>query len=607
LSEEDRSSGFPTWLAYIDSMLPATSLFVVHGNIRDLHLIPSDDGDGVQPMRSRSAIRTMLAKSGLSTVLYYSALHGLMAVQGSDDAVAKSVLGSHASDLGKTPSLEILADIAWQVSESSDQPVALIVDYLSQSSNDQADLDSKALYLRLLRIANEGVAHLHANSPRRLLRNPIFLLVDHPGDLPAWLLSGDGIRQVPVPVPDLPERKRAIAALLPLIYQGSAEPEDQAREVFIDRFTDATNGLTLRALNEIVQVRADAEISPDHIEDAARRYRVGVVKDVWREPDLVGRVRTGQARLEDQIKGQERAIRHSLDILIRSVTGMTAAHRRERGGGPRGVMFFAGPTGVGKTELTKAITKLLFGDESAFIRFDMSEFAQEQSEARLIGSPPGYVNHDQGGELTNAVRAKPFSVLLFDEFEKAHPRIFDKFLQILSDGRLTDGSGDTVFFSEALIVFTSNLGVGTEGTSEEDARNNHGAFEASVLRNVREAFTDGLKRPELLGRIGDNIVVFDYITPDIAREIADGYVTNVLDRVAREEGVTLTLPDDIRSKVLERSITDLSLGARGVGNFLETTFVNPLARAIFGIERGSSHNVSGVDVDAHGVVTVVLS
>ena len=140
-----------------------------------------------------------------------------------------------------------------------------------------------------------------------------------------------------------------------------------------------------------------------------------------------------------------------LDIIKRAVMGVGAPRR---GGRPRGVAFLAGPTGVGKTELAKTITSLLFGDESAYIRFDMSEFSAEHSDQRLIGAPPGYLGYDVGGGLTNAIREKPFSLLLFDEIEKAHPRILDKFLQILDDGVLTSGRGDRVYFSEALIVFT---------------------------------------------------------------------------------------------------------------------------------------------------------
>jgi ATP-dependent Clp protease ATP-binding subunit ClpA len=148
-----------------------------------------------------------------------------------------------------------------------------------------------------------------------------------------------------------------------------------------------------------------------------------------------------------------------LDILKRTSIGLTGAQSRGLSARPRGVLFFAGPTGVGKTEMAKSIAEIVFGDESAYLRFDMSEFSAEHSGDRLIGAPPGYVGYDQGGELTNAMREQPFRVVLFDEIEKAHNRILDKFLQVLEDGRLTDGRGDTVYFSESLIIFTSNAGV----------------------------------------------------------------------------------------------------------------------------------------------------
>ena len=175
---------------------------------------------------------------------------------------------------------------------------------------------------------------------------------------------------------------------------------------------------------------------------------------------------------------------------------------------------------------------MIFGDEQAYRRFDMSEFSLEQSEARLIGSPPGYVGHDAGGELVNAVRERPFSVLLFDEIEKAHPRILDKFLQILEDGRLTDGRGETVHFSEAVIIFTSNLGI--YGENDSGARTQHvkpGApaaeVEAVVRRAIEDHFRYRLERPEILNRIGDNIVVFNFIDEAAAHEIYDLMLKNV--------------------------------------------------------------------------------
>jgi len=129
---------------------------------------------------------------------------------------------------------------------------------------------------------------------------------------------------------------------------------------------------------------------------------------------------------------------------------------------PRGILFLAGPTGTGKTEIVKAIAEALFEDEKTLIRFDMSEYTAEHSDQKLFGAPPGYVGYDNGGQLTNAVKNNPFSILLFDEIEKAHPNIMDKFLQILEDGRMTDGQGNTVYFSETLIFFTSNVGISRE-------------------------------------------------------------------------------------------------------------------------------------------------
>lgn len=268
------------------------------------------------------------------------------------------------------------------------------------------------------------------------------------------------------------------------------------------------------------------------------------------------------------------------------MTGLTGAQTAATSSRPRGVLFFAGPTGVGKTELARALTALIFGDERAYIRFDMSEFAAEHADARLLGAPPGYVGYDAGGELTNAVKAKPFSVVLFDEIEKAHPRILDKFLQILEDGRLTDGRGDTVYFSEAILIFTSNLGITVrDESSERRLLVQPGEAYEQVERKVRAAIADYFKftlgRPEILNRIGDNIVVFDFIQPAVAERIFAGMLDNIARRVAEEHDLALHLSAAARQQLLEWCTQDLSDGGRGIGNRLETTFVNPLARALF--------------------------
>ncbi len=271
-----------------------------------------------------------------------------------------------------------------------------------------------------------------------------------------------------------------------------------------------------------------------------------------------------------------------LDIIKRAMTGIGAT---KRGGRPRGVAFLAGPTGVGKTELAKSITSLLFGDESAYIRFDMSEFSAEHADQRLIGTPPGYVGYDVGGELTNAVREKPFSVILFDEVEKAHPRILDKFLQILDDGMLTSGRGDRVYFSEAFIIFTSKSGIYRVDASGERVPNvSPDETSTDVARKVRTEidrhFKAALNRPEILNRIGENIIVFNFIRSEIAREIFSGMMSTVLENAART-GIHVELAPGVQDQLASLCLSDLSNGGRGIRNQVETHLVNPLSRALF--------------------------
>jgi ATP-dependent Clp protease ATP-binding subunit ClpA len=264
---------------------------------------------------------------------------------------------------------------------------------------------------------------------------------------------------------------------------------------------------------------------------------------------------------------------------------------------------------VGKTELAKTITSLLFGDEAAYIRFDMSEFSAEHSDQRLIGAPPGYVGYDVGGELTNAIRQKPFSVVLFDEIEKAHPRILDKFLQVLDDGVLTSGRGERVYFSEALIVFTSNLGiyrVTPDGDRVPNVTPTDGleVVREKVRAEIDRHFKLELGRPEILNRIGENIIVFDFIRSEVAEEIFASMVDGILDNVRATQQVEVLLSGDARNELQALCLGDLSNGGRGVRNQLETRFVNPLARTLFDAEAASGSRVEILHVQ-YGATTTL--
>ncbi|MEW6020121.1 MAG: AAA family ATPase, partial [Pseudomonadota bacterium] len=347
-------------------------------------------------------------------------------------------------------------------------------------------------------------------------------------------------------------------------------------------------------LNAICQLARSEGVPVAEIGEAVRRYKLGVTEDAWRKVERE-RVRGGAEFVSRRVLGQDHAVTHMLDIVKRAVTGVSGSRR---GGRPRGVAFLAGPTGVGKTELAKTVTELLFGDESAYIRFDMSEFSAEHADQRLIGAPPGYVGYDVGGELTNAIREKPFSVVLFDEIEKAHPRILDKFLQVLDDGVLTSGRGDRVYFSESLIIFTSNLGIYAqdatgERTANVSAEDPFADIQVKVRAEIERHFKLVLGRPEILNRIGDNIIVFDFIRPDIATRIFDQMLAGVL-KNAEEAGYRVTTSEAARAALEALCVADLSNGGRGIRNKIETHLINPLARALFEHDEAGPFEIRSV-------------
>nr|WP_251360175.1 AAA family ATPase [Kangiella sp. TOML190] len=283
---------------------------------------------------------------------------------------------------------------------------------------------------------------------------------------------------------------------------------------------------------------------------------------------------------------------------------------QKEGGRPRGVVFLAGPTGVGKTELAKTVTSLLFGDENAYVRFDMSEFSAEHSDQRLIGAPPGYVGYDVGGELTNAVREKPFSVVLFDEIEKAHPRILDKFLQILDDGILTSGRGDKVYFSETFIIFTSNLGIfklESDGSRVPNVTQDDDfpKVQSAVKNEIENHFKLILNRPEILNRIGENVIVFDFIRKNVGEEIFESMMDSIISALMENQKIDLSLNEAVKNKLKEACIKDLSHGGRGIRNMIEANFVNPLSRALFDMDASANDKFKISDfviVDSTSVV-----
>jgi ATP-dependent Clp protease ATP-binding subunit ClpA len=269
--------------------------------------------------------------------------------------------------------------------------------------------------------------------------------------------------------------------------------------------------------------------------------------------------------LHQRVKGQDEAVAVVSEAIRRSRAGLSDPHR------PIGSFIFLGPTGVGKTELARALAQFLFDDEAAMVRLDMSEYMEKHSVARMIGAPPGYVGYEEGGQLTEAVRRRPYRVVLLDEIEKAHPEVFNILLQILEDGRLTDSAGRTVDFTNTVIILTSNIGshlmASLGGAPEEFQR-----IKTQVLEELKRFF-----RPELLDRI-DEVVVFH----PLGREEMGQIVELFIERVRKEldaRGIHLQVEEAVKRLLVENGF-DPVFGARPMRRAVQKLLENPLSSSI---------------------------
>ena len=576
------------WLIDLERLLPIRSQFVISGSIHDSFLVPLATGPALVPL-IRAVWETLKPKD-FRFLLVYDPADGLRVYPDELEhrEQVEKLFDLKLKTSSQMVSLETLTNIMKNLVALREARCALVVDFASRITR-QADHLAEGehrFFVAAEKLALNAAPIVPTEGGGKPLYNPVLWLLNRAQDLPSWFtLDSERVASLIIGKPDH-EMRQATALQLAPLYAGYAEATAPAREKFVKRFADGTDGMTLTALSDITELADRSALSMGDIDDAVRCYKVGALDNPWRKDYLREKIRNAQSFIEDRVKGQHPAVVKTLDILKRSVMGMTGAQARSSGSRPRGVLFFCGPTGVGKTELAKTLTQLVFGDDKAYLRYDMSEFAEEHTSARLLGAPPGYIGFDAGGELTNAVREKPFSVVLFDEIEKAHPRILDKFLQILEDGRLTDGRGDTAYFSETILVFTSNLGIFVE--DKQGNRIQHvkpGDSYETVEKNVREEignyFKFKLSRPELLNRIGDNIVVFNFITPDVAGIIFDGMLKNVARRLHEEFKLQLSITPQTHEQLLKRCTHDLSNGGRGIGNQLESAFINPLSRAMF--------------------------
>lgn len=598
----DRTLADPVWVDELHTGLTRRSHFVISGNVRDIYPHQQSPGE-VQFLTLQQVLWRVAREKGFAALLTYSPNAGLE-LHPECDGSAQDPISKAGIVLGQPlKSGAELAEMHRKLTTMVGFSAAVVFDYAAHLFDNQ-DHDITAVLIEADQEARRTLGQGGDHRPS----SATLWIVDRPGDLPEWFTKGnDSLREIVVELPNLEDRYAFAETLIDHFADGSRLDEGASAE-FLEQFALRADGMTLVGMRNVAFLSSDENLTCSQIDEAIRIDRLGTRRNPWKSPVMRARMMRAEEIITRRIKGQKHAIAKSLDILTRSIAGLSGAQTSSRLSRPRGVMFLVGPTGTGKTELAKAVTELLFGDDTACHRFDMSEFMEENSIGRLIGAPPGHPGHERGGELVNAMHRRPFSVVLFDEVEKAHPRILDMFLQILDEGRLTDSRGSTGYFSEALIIFTSNIGMISADHTQNAGMNilpsdDYKELDRKLVQAVREHFKLELNRPELFNRLGQNIISFEFIDGVVGSEIFYAILQRVVTAVKAEHGIEVEIAPAALEELRTLCMADWFEGGRGIANRIETHVINPLARQIFTQQPEQSVRINAVQrIDGRAVI-----
>ncbi|HPV14446.1 MAG TPA: AAA family ATPase [Candidatus Cloacimonadota bacterium] len=592
----------PRWTQDLHRFLGLKSLFFLHGNIYDCYYYPLNFGKAQSKEELEFCLMDNLAGQFLryffldeefDLVFYYDVIDGFSVFSRDGRPDFKQTVEQLVDVKAKEPDKYLendAVDLYRQIMANTNKLCACVYNFSSRITADPKRLAEKErlIYLTILKAAAETKPFKN----KHFLRSCIVMVLDNLCDAPSWLLvNNPHARSIEIAKPNKEERK--------LYFQAQAQyyaPEDPDKEPPDQRqienvFLDHTDGLSNRELENLRSISLKTSLPLSEIRQIVDLYKFGTKENFWLKLDKE-RIDKAESELKKRVKGQDNAIAKTVEVIRRARLGLDGLEQANMRTKPKGVLFFAGPTGVGKTELAKSVAELIFGMEDAIIRFDMSEYNDSNSDVKLIGAPPGYIGYEEGGQLTSRVREKPFSIILFDEIEKAHDKVFDKFLQILDDGRLTDSQGNTVYFSQTLIIFTSNLGIYKKGRlgkrepnvlydprfpDDPEKTDSYETMRDKIQKEIDFFFNSKLNRPEIRNRFGENFVIFDFIRQPYDQEIVkmklNTITKNMMKLYSSEIHFSDVFIEDFRNKILIEKLID---GGRGINNRIESYIISSL-------------------------------